>query len=117
MAAALQSISAHVSIMGYSAALGAYYGGDEWLRQLLIYLKGNRDFALEYIRQHLPQIKTTVPAATYLLWMDMRDLPIEGDLMDFFHQGAGIAPSPGGFFGEAGEGFVRLNFGCPARAH
>ena len=113
MAAALQSISAHVNIMGYEAAYGAYSGGDEWLRQLLIYLKGNRDFALEYIRQHMPQIKTTVPTATYLLWMDMRGLPIEGDLLEFCHKTAGIAPSPGGFFGSAGDGFVRLNFGCP----
>lgn len=112
-AAALQRTSAHVSIMGYEAAYGAYSGGDEWLRQLLIYLKGNRDFALEYIRQHMPQIKTTVPTATYLLWMDMRELPIEGDLMEFCHKTAGIAPSPGSFFGASGEGFVRLNFGCP----
>lgn len=113
MAAALQSISAHVNIMGYEAAYGAYTGGEEWLRQLLAYLKGNRDFAINYIRKHMPQIKTTIPTATYLLWMDMRALPIEGDLIEFCQQTAGIAPSPGTFFGAAGEGFVRLNFGCP----
>ena len=112
-AAALQRISAHVNIMGYEAAYGAYAGGDEWLRQLLVYLKANRDFAIDYIRRHMPQIKTTVPTSTYLLWMDMRAVPIEGDMMEFFHQTAGIAPSPGTFFGDAGEGFVRLNFGCP----
>lgn len=112
-AAALQAISAHVNIMGYEAAHGAYSGGDDWLRQLLVYLKDNRDYAIEFIRQHTPQIKTTVPTSTYLLWMDMRDLPIEGELMDFFHQSAGVSPSPGTFFGDAGEGFVRLNFGCP----
>ena len=113
MAAALQSISAHVNIMGYEAAYGAYSGGDEWLRQLLIYLKANRDFAIDYIRTHMPLIKTTIPTSTYLLWMDMRELPIDGDLMEFCQQSAGIAPSPGTFFGDAGEGFVRLNFGCP----
>ena len=113
MAAALQSISAHVNIMGYEAAYGAYEGGDEWLRQLLVYLRDNRDFAIDYIRRHLPQIKTTIPTSTYLLWMDMRDLPIDGDLIKFCHETAGVAPSPGTFFGTAGEGFVRLNFGCP----
>ncbi len=112
MAAALQSISAHVNIMGYSAAYGAYTGGDEWLRQALVYLKDNRDFAIDYIRRHMPQIKTTIPDSTYLLWMDMRDLPIDGDLMAFCRETAGVAPSPGEFFGKAGEGFVRLNFGC-----
>ncbi|MCY3831475.1 MAG: pyridoxal phosphate-dependent aminotransferase [Chloroflexi bacterium] len=113
MAAALQSISAHVSIMGYEAAYGAYTGGDEWLRQLLVYLKDNRDFAIQYIREHMPQIKTTIPTSTYLLWMDMRGLSLGADLMDFFYKRAGLAPSPGLFFGSAGDGFVRLNFGCP----
>ena len=112
MAAALQNISAHVNIMGYEAAYGAYTGGDEWLRQLLSYLKANRDYAINYIRAHLPQIKTTAPQSTYLLWMDMRDLPIE-DLMQFCRETAGIAPTPGTFFGPVGEGFIRLNFGCP----
>jgi len=112
-AAALQSISAHVNIMGYEAAYGAYTGGEEWLRQALVYLKDNRDYALDYIRRHMPQIKTTVPQSTYLLWMDMRGLPIKGDVTDFCRETAGVAPSPGEFFGEAGRGFVRLNFGCP----
>ena len=97
MAAALQSISAHVNIMGYEAAYGAYCGGDEWLRQLLVYLKDNRDFAISYIQQHMPQIKTTVPTSTYLLWMDMRGLSLGADLMDFLTNQAGLAPSPGSF--------------------
>ena len=111
--AALQSISAHVNIMGYEAAYGAYVGGGEWLEQLLVYLKGNRDYAMDYLRRNIPQIKTTRPQSTYLLWMDMRGLPIDGDLQDFCTETAKIAPSPGTFFGNAGEGFVRLNFGCP----
>ena len=113
MANALSSISAHVNIMGYEAAYGAYTGGEEWLRQLLVYLKENRDFAINYIRQHIPQVKTTIPDSTYLLWMDMRDLPIDGDVVAFCTESAGVAPSAGTFFGSAGEGFVRLNFGCP----
>ena len=111
--AALRSISAHVNIMGYEAAYGAYAGGGDWLKQLLVYLKGNRDYAIDYLRQNIPQIKTTRPQSTYLLWMDMRDLPVESDLLDFCTATAKIAPTDGTFFGSAGEGFVRLNFGCP----
>ena len=113
MEAALQSISAHVNIMGYEAAYGAYTGGEQWLRQLLVYLKHNRDYAIDYIRRHIPQVKTTVPTSTYLLWLDMRDLPIDGDVYSFCTSSAGVAPTPGTFFGAAGDGFVRLNFGCP----
>ena len=111
--AALQSISAHVNIMGYEAAWGAYAGGGEWLKQLLVYLKGNRDYAIDFLRENIPQIKTTLPQSTYLLWMDMRGLPIDGDLQAFCTDTAKVAPTPGTFFGSAGEGFVRLNFGCP----
>ncbi|MDE2856825.1 MAG: pyridoxal phosphate-dependent aminotransferase [Chloroflexota bacterium] len=113
MAAALQSISAHVNIMGYEAAYGAYSGGEEWLRQLLLYLKDNRDYAIKFIREHMPQVKTTIPQSTYLLWLDMRDLPIEGDAAAFCIERAAVAPTGGSFFGSAGQGFVRLNFGCP----
>ncbi len=113
MAASLQGISAHVNIMGYEAAHGAYAGGDEWLRQLLVYLKDNRDYAIDFIKTHLPGVKTTIPDSTYLLWLDMRGLPIDGDVTEFCKREAGVAPSPGEFFGEAGAGFVRLNFGCP----
>lgn len=111
--ASLQSISAHVNIMGYEAAYGAYIGGDDWLKQLLVYLKDNRDYAIDFLRRHIPQIKTTIPHSTYLLWMDMRALPIDGDIQDFCASAAKIAPTPGTFFGRAGEGFIRLNFGCP----
>ena len=114
--AALQSISAHVNIMGYEAAYGAYVGGGDWLKQLLVYLKGNRDYATDYLRRNIPQIKTTRPQSTYLLWMDMRALPIQGDPLDFCTMAAKIAPTDGAFFGSAGEGFVRLNFGCPRAA-
>ena len=113
MKAALQSISAHVNILGYEAAHGAYTGGEGWLRQLLVYLKDNRDYAIAYLREHIPQVKTTVPTSTYLLWLDMRDLPIKGDADAFCRNSAGIAPTPGVFFGANYDGFVRLNFGCP----
>ena len=110
---ALGSISAHVNIMGYEAAYGAYSGGDEWLRQLLRYLKANRDFAINFIREQMPRVKTTIPQATYLLWLDMRGLPIDGDVAAFCREQAAVAPTGGDFFGSAGQGFVRLNFGCP----
>ncbi len=108
----LRGLGVHVNIMGYEAAYGAYSGGQEWLDQLLVYLKGNRDFAIEYIRELMPQIKTTVPTATYLLWMDMRDLGID-DLPTFCVEEAKLNLSSGEFFGTRGEGFMRMNLGCP----
>ncbi len=112
IAGSLRGMGVHVNILGYEAAWGAYTGGQEWLDQLLVYLKGNRDFAIDYIRTHMPQIKTTIPNSTYLLWMDMRGLGVD-DLPDFCAKEAKLNLSPGSFFGHGGEGFMRMNLGCP----
>lgn len=109
----LRGMGVHVNILGYEAAYGAYTGGGEWLEQLLVYLKANRDFALDFIQTHMPQIKTTIPQATYLLWMDFRELNLDGTAFEFCSKEAKLIFNDGNFFGNDGDGFVRLNFGCP----
>jgi cystathionine beta-lyase len=102
----------HVNVMGYTAALAAYTKGGEWLAELKRYLTANRDFLVEFVAEYLPGIRTTVPEATYLAWLDCRQANIEGNPFEFFLE-AGVALNDGSHFGQEGEGFVRLNFGCP----
>lgn len=109
----LWSSGAHVNILGYSAGVAAYQQGQPWLDELLPYLRANRDIVVQTVREDIPGLKTTVPEATYLAWFDCRALGVEGDLQQFFLEKAKVAMNPGTFFGNAGEGFVRLNFGCP----
>lgn len=110
--AALWGMGVHVNTLGYEAAYGAYKDGGEWLEQLLVYLKANRDFAINYIRENMPQVKTTIPEATYLLWIDLRAIGITNGAEFCMNEG-NLALSDGTFFGEEGQGFVRMNFGCP----
>jgi len=49
--------------------------------------------------------------ATYLAWLDARGLGVKNAAR--FFEDAGVGLSDGALFGEAGRGFVRLNFGCP----
>jgi cystathionine beta-lyase len=62
-------------------------------------------------------IRTTVPDATYLAWLDCTELvkagKISGTPHEFFLKLAKVALNEGRDFGSSGEGFVRLNFGCP----
>jgi len=104
---------AHVNILGYAAGAAAYDKGQPWLDQLLPYLRANRDLVVQAVRETMPGMKTTIPEATYLAWLDCRELGIAGDLQQFFLDHAKVAMNPGTFFGNAGAGFVRLNFGCP----
>lgn len=105
----------HVNVLGFEAALAAYSYGQDWLDQALAYMTDNRDFVVSYIQEHLPMLKTTVPEATYLAWIDARELVLpEGKTpYDFFLEEAKVALNPGTFFGKAGAGFVRLNYACP----
>jgi cysteine-S-conjugate beta-lyase len=103
----------HVNILGLTAARAAYSEGEQWLAELLVYLTANRDFVLDFVQRHLPEVLTTVPEATYLAWLDCRALNLPHSPQRFFLEQAQVALADGAAFGRGGEGFVRLNFGCP----
>jgi len=103
-----------VNVLGYTAAFAAYRDGQAWLDELLRYLEANRDFAVEYARTRLPGVTVAAPEATYLAWLDCRNAgTAAGDPFTFFLDTARVALNDGTLFGRGGEGFVRLNFGCP----
>jgi cystathionine beta-lyase len=108
---AAAGIVPHVNVLGYTAALAAYEQGDEWLAQVREYLTANRDYVVDFITTNLPDVRTTVPEATYLAWLDC-SAAVEGNPHRFFLEKAGVALNDGEDFGPGGENFVRLNFGC-----
>ena len=110
--ALFDGIVSHPNVLGMYAALAAYSSCREWLEELRIYLTGNRDFIIDYLREYIPDIRTTCPEATFLAWLDCRNCGIEGNPYRFFLDEARVALNNGAMFGEGGEGFVRLNFGC-----
>ncbi|MES2675884.1 MAG: PatB family C-S lyase [Pseudomonadota bacterium] len=100
-----------LSIVAFEAA---YAGGDAWLNALLKYLETTRDFAGNFIAQYLPKIKLIKPEATYLLWLDCRELGMsDPQLRDFFVKKCRVGMNPGTVFGDAGSGFMRMNIGTP----
>ena len=116
----VEQLAMHVSSLGLAAALAGYSGVcDDWLAALNSYLKGNRDFLVETIQHGFSGIRTTVPEATYLAWLDCSELVssgrITGTPQEFFLKQAKVALNEGRDFGLGGEGFVRLNFGCPRK--
>ncbi|MBE0682551.1 MAG: putative C-S lyase [Anaerolineales bacterium] len=105
-------MSYEVSTPGLTAAQVAYSGkADTWLRQMLRYLTSNRDFLVDYVTQYMPNIRTTIPDATYLCWLDFSQAGIEGSPFEFFKEKAKVALSDGRLFGKGGEGHLRINFG------
>ena len=98
----------HVGLMGYIATEAAYRDGKEWQLALLEYLRGNRDLVEREIAK-MPGLRIWHAEATYLSWIDARDLRVD-DPLKFFN-GAGVGLYDGALFGA--PGFLRLNFACP----
>ncbi len=102
------------NIFGNIALESAYTFGEEWLEQLLKYLQKNIDFMVEYFKKHIPKIKVIIPDATYLVWLDCRELNLSDDeLKNFFIKKSKIGMNTGPSFGPGGEGFHRINIAYP----
>jgi cystathionine beta-lyase len=102
-----------MSVLGYVAMLTAYREGRPWLDALLLYLQSNRDFLVRSVAERLPGISMCEPEGTYLAWLDCRTSKLPDNPKRFFLEQARVALNGGASFGRGGEGFVRLNFGCP----
>ena len=102
------------NIFGMTALTAAYNEAEDWLDELLSYLEANRDYAVNYIRENIPQIKVYPPDGTYLLWLDCSALGLEKeDLNRFFLEQAHVRMNAGYRFADRCVSFMRLNIGCP----
>ena len=92
----------------------AFTKGEEWLEQLLPYLSENFDFIRDYCEMYIPKIKPTVPDATYLVWLDCRELGMDNEtLRRFMIEKAKLGLNEGYTFGRSLSGYMRLNAACP----
>jgi cystathionine beta-lyase len=103
----------HPNILGMFAARAAYQHGRPWLEEVLTYMEANRDYLFEFVRDQLPGVEMWRPEGTYLAWLDCRGLDLDVSPHQFFLEEAKVGLNDGKTFGTEGEGFVRLNFGCP----
>lgn len=102
------------NVFGVTALEAAYIDGEEWLKQLLKYLEGNRDFMVDFVNNNINGITILKPQGTYLGWLDCRGLEMDGEkIKEFMIHEAKVGLSDGIIFGKVGEGFMRINFGCP----
>lgn len=105
---------ANPNVFGFAAAHAAYRDGGPWLDALMVYLEANRDYTVTYVREHFPGVVIYPPEGLYLAWLDFRGAGIPGhDPYTFFLEQARVALNDGVTFGPGGQGFARLNFGCP----
>jgi len=111
--AAMQGIVPHVNLLGLVATEAAYGHCADWHAALLAYLRGNRA-RVEAAVAELPALAMAPVEATYLAWIDARQLAARVGNPQRYFEAAGLGLSAGlSFGGAAYSDFVRLNFGCP----
>jgi cystathionine beta-lyase len=99
------------NVFALAAFQAAYSEGAPWLDGLLALVAAN--FAL--LRDGLPDgIDLVEPEATYLAWLDLRQLGLEVPaLAEWLASSARLALSPGHWFGRQGAGFARMTVAVP----
>ncbi|ACB83887.1 MalY/PatB family protein [Natranaerobius thermophilus] len=104
------------NIFGLIAAESCYNYGEDWLDELREYLYQNFLFIEDYLKNNIPALEVTKSQGTYLAWLDIRKTgKTTKEIQKLLVSQGKVALIPGTKFGPNGEGFLRLNFGCPQK--
>ncbi|WP_455674631.1 MalY/PatB family protein [Phocaeicola sp.] len=103
-----------VNPFGVEALIAAYNHGEKWLEELKLYLAMNYSCLKAYFNEHLPQFPVTVLEGTYLVWVDCSKLGLSSkEIAKALLEEGKLQVNDGDMYGEAGEGFIRINIACP----
>lgn len=105
--------AAEPNVFAAIAPIAAFTCGGEWLNALREYLWENRSFAEHYVKREIKGISAVSARATYLLWLDCRNMLGNGsDFCRFIKSYSGLYLSDGNEY-RGQEGFLRMNLACP----
>ena len=102
------------AVLALVAHIAAYRDGSPWLDALRDYLRANLNYVAQTLNTAFAQLNWQPPAATYLAWIDLRPLGLDDKaLQQALIEQQKVAIMPGYTYGAEGNGFIRLNIGCP----
>ena len=103
-----------VNPFGVTATIAAYNHGDDWLAELLQYLKGNMDMLCEFLKTNLPNLQPIPLEGTYLAWVKCTDTGMNGEQLEaYLTENTKVRVNGGAMYGPGGEDFIRINLACP----
>ncbi|KKB49175.1 MalY/PatB family protein [Parabacteroides gordonii] len=96
------------------ALIAAYNEGEEWLEELRQYLLGNYNYLKRFFEEQLPQFPVLALEGTYLVWVDCSVLKQSSEeIVKMLLEKEMLWVNEGSMYGEAGDGFIRINIACP----
>ena len=102
------------NIFALAATQKAYTECDDWLDGMLAYLEESKRIIATEVPLLMPKAVLTPIEATCLCWLDLRAYAPTTEELSAKARKHHVVFTGGTFFDEAlGEGYLRLNFGCP----
>ncbi|WP_201580435.1 MalY/PatB family protein [Psychrobacter sp. Pi2-52] len=102
-----------LNLFAYTAMRSAYEHGGEWLEQALSYIEANIELTVQFLNEHLPDIKIMRPEASYLIWLDCSAYSQDDQALYEALRAAKVELNAGIKYGEEGYLKMRLNVACP----
>lgn len=106
-----------INFFGYIATKAAYENGAEFVKELKKYLLSNIEFTKNYFEKNDIKIDFLIPEATYLLWLDFKQLNLShNEIKTILLTKSKIALNDGISFGNNGNKYFRLNLALSEKA-
>jgi cystathionine beta-lyase len=102
-----------LNLFAYTAMRRAYEQGGEWLEQALNYIEANIELTVQFLNEHLHNIKIMRPEASYLIWVDCSAYSQDDQALYDALRAAKVELNAGIKYGEEGQLKMRLNVACP----
>ncbi|WP_372744213.1 MalY/PatB family protein [Lutibacter sp.] len=104
----------HGTILTTNATIAAYSEGEEWLKDLLVYLENTVNWIVNFLEKELPEVTMCKPEGTYQIWLDFSKLNLsETALKYLIMKQAKLGLAPGDWFKASGPQFMRMNIATP----
>jgi cystathionine beta-lyase len=99
------------SHLGELASEAAFLRARPWLDTVVAEIDANADRLGQLLADQLPGVAYRRPQASFLAWLDCRQLGVGDNPAVVFLDRGRVALNPGSDFGTQGAGFARLNIG------
>ena len=101
-------------IMAMLATISCYNKGSDWVKELVEYITGNRDYFRQFVQENFPKARFVEPEGTYLIWVDFSGYGFsDEELEHLMLEEAHLWLDSGKIFGPATAQFERFNIACP----
>ncbi len=96
------------------AAIAAFTQGDKWLDNVRTYIYENKKYAVDFVKNEIPQAEVISSDATYLLWIYCKNMiGTAAEAATIIRESTGLYLSAGSQFSGNGADFLRMNIACP----